>query len=82
MNQTQHPFGDPSATQYHQQDELIRELRRRVTRECPPYVAPPSGQAPVHGEILVPGPGRGWTVLAVALLLLGLGACAAAALAL
>ncbi len=77
MNQTQHPFGDPSATQYHQQSELIAELRRRAT--LPP--AGPSSRDPlasVHGEIDAPAR-HGWTVVAAVLFMAAMAGCLAVA---
>jgi hypothetical protein len=72
VSQTQHPFGDPSATQYSQRDLLMRELQMRDTRE---RMEPPSLGA-VSGTIEVRRPPRhGWTIFSVVLLAAVLGAC-------
>jgi len=81
VSQTQHPFGDPAGTQYHRDAELIAELRRRATAP-PSYREPPSGLAPVQGEIRVRRMVEPWTVAALALLVITLGACLALALSL
>jgi hypothetical protein len=60
--QTHHPFGDPAATSYHRDADLIAELRRRATQ--PSLAAPGGVLAPVSGEISRGGPGRGWTIFA------------------
>ena len=78
MNQTHHPFGDPAATQYHQRDELMRELQRRATNpRMEPVVI--DRLAPVSGEIAVPVR-HGWTVAAAILMLVVLAACAGVAM--
>lgn len=52
MSQTQHPFGDPAATQYHQRDDLMRELMRRATNpQMQPVTVERDPLAPVSGEI-------------------------------
>ncbi len=82
MNQTQHPFGDPSSTQYHQRDQLLVELARRAS--LPPDAARAVGRDPlaaVSGEIAVPVR-HGWTVVGVALLVAALVACMVLAIAL
>lgn len=80
LSQTQHPFGDPAATQYHQRDALLVELmRRRTNPHLEPITVEPDPLAPVSGEISVPAR-HGWTVVAVALLVVALAACAASAL--
>jgi hypothetical protein len=72
VSQTQHPFGDPSATQYSQRDLLMRELQQRDTRER--MEPPPLGA--VSGTIEVRQPARhGWTIFSVVLLAAVLGAC-------
>jgi hypothetical protein len=72
VSQTQHPFGDPSATQYSQRDLLMRELQMRETRErmeLPPLAA-------VSGTIQAkPPPRHGWTIFAIILLAAVLGGC-------
>jgi hypothetical protein len=78
VSQTQHPFGDPSATQYSQRDALMRELQMRDTRER--MEPPPLGA--VSGTIEVRRPARhGWTIFAVVLLVAVLGATIAIAFA-
>jgi hypothetical protein len=77
MSATQHPFGDPNATQYHRREELLRELQMRETRE----MSPVQRQGPVSGEIVVaPPPRHGWTVFAAILLVVALAACLGIAL--
>ncbi|HUQ06180.1 MAG TPA: hypothetical protein VM261_26935 [Kofleriaceae bacterium] len=78
--QTQHPFGDPNATQIHQRDELLRELMMRTTNErmqAPVLERDPL--APVSGEIAVPA-ARSWTFFAIVLLAVSVGLCLAIAL--
>jgi hypothetical protein len=79
--QTQHPFGDPGATQIHQRDELIRELMMRTTNERmqAPIAVERDPLAPVSGEIAVPRR-HDWTVFAVLLLIVSVGLCVAIAL--
>lgn len=78
---THHPFGDPSATQYSQRDELMRELMMRTTNErMQPPVIPRDPLAAVSGEISVPAR-HGWTALAAILMVVLLAACVAIALA-
>jgi hypothetical protein len=75
VSQTQHPFGDPSATQFSQRDLLMRELQMRETRER--MELPPLGA--VSGTIEVSrhatGARHGWTIFSVVLLAAVLGAC-------
>lgn len=73
--QTQHPFGDPNATQIHQRDALLRELMMRTTNER--MVAPVL--APVSGEIKVPTR-HSWTVFAIVLFAVTVGLCLTIAL--
>lgn len=77
---THHPFGDPSATQYSQRDELMRELMMRQTNERLEPVRERDPLAPVSGEIAVPVR-HGWTVLAAILMVVALTACVVIALA-
>lgn len=77
VSQTQHPFGDPSATQWNQRDALMRELQMRETNErmeLPPL-------RPVSGEIAARAPAarHGWTVFAVVLFVVAIAACLAVA---
>ena len=80
--QTQHPYGDPSATQFHQRDALIRELMMRTTNERmqAPSVSMRDPLAPVSGEIAVRNE-RGWTLFAIVLLLVTVGVCVTVAMA-
>jgi hypothetical protein len=72
VSQTQHPFGDPSATQYSQRDLLMRELQMRETRE---RMELPSVRS-ASGTIEVKRPARhGWTIFAIILFAAVLGAC-------
>lgn len=77
MNHTQNPFGDPAATRFHQQAELLAELQRRATRP-PELPRPRDPLAPVSGELQAPTR-HGWTVVAVLLLVVVLAACAVVA---
>ncbi len=80
LSQTQHPFGDPAATQYHQRDALMVELMRRQTNpHLEPVIIERDPLAPVSGEISVPAR-HGWTVVAVVLLVVALVGCTLVAL--
>ena len=77
VSQTQHPFGDPSATQYSQRYALMRELQSRETRER--IELPPLGS--VSGTIEVRRPARhGWTIVAIVLFVAAMATCLAVAM--
>ena len=76
VSQTQHPFGDPSATQYANRDQLMRELQQRETRE---RMEPPQ-LGPVSGTIEIRRPARhGWTIVAIVLFVAAMATCLAVA---
>jgi hypothetical protein len=78
--QTQHPFGDPAATQYHRDGDMLAELRRRATIPSP--VHGPGPLAPVAGEISTPARVSLWTALALVLYAAVMGAALILAIAL
>lgn len=81
VSQTQHPFGDPNATQYHQRDALMRELMQRATN---PHMEPVHLErdplAPVSGEISVPVRHE-WTLFAIVVFAVAIGLCLVIAIA-